>query len=345
MKESRRYLRELCLLPLCGMLLSMWLCILFFCIRAAYSRPLLSMGLALSLLALGWTLFLLWLLEEKLTAFTSDLCRTIDRMTEGGACPDTDSDQETLQSRINCRLLRLYQIMQTQRHAAETEHQKLQQLITDISHQVRTPVSNLRLVTDTLLTRPGSYEEQTAFLEGLRAQTDKLHFPFQALLKTSRLETGAIQLQKRDASLYATIAQALSGILAKAEQKRLSVAVDCPEELILPHDSRWTAEALFNLLDNAVKYTPEGGSIHVAAELWEMYAKIDITDTGIGIPESSHAAIFRRFYREAAVHRIPGIGIGLYLTREIVTLQGGYLMVASALGKGSTFSVFLPRHF
>ena len=196
MKESRRYLRELCLLPLCGMLLSMWLCILFFCIRAAYSRPLLSMGLALSLLALGWTLFLLWLLEAKLTAFTSDLCRTIDRMTEGGACPDTDSDQETLQSRINCRLLRLYQIMQTQRHAAETEHQKLQQLITDISHQVRTPVSNLRLVTDTLLTRPGSYEEQTAFLEGLRAQTDKLHFLFQALLKTSRLETGAIQLQK-----------------------------------------------------------------------------------------------------------------------------------------------------
>ena len=127
--------------------------------------------------------------------------------------------------------------------------------------------------------------------------------------------------------------------------RSLSVAVDCPEELILPHDSRWTAEALFNLLDNAVKYTPEGGSIRVAAELWEMYAKIDITDTGIGIPESSHAAIFRRFYREAAVHRIPGIGIGLYLTREIITLQGGYLMVASAPGKGSTFSVFLPRHF
>ena len=126
MKESRRYLRELCLLPLCGMLLSMWLCILFFCIRTAHSQPLLSMGLVLSLLALGWTLFLLWLLEEKLTAFTSGLCRTIDRMTEGGACPDADSDQETLQSRINCRLLRLYQIMQTQRRAAETEHQKLQ---------------------------------------------------------------------------------------------------------------------------------------------------------------------------------------------------------------------------
>ncbi len=343
--ETHRYLRKLCLLPVCGMLLSMWFCILFFCTRSGYHRPLLSMGLALSFLALGWTLFLLWLLEERLSAFTSDLCRTIDRMTEGGTCPDAGSDKETLKSRINCRLLRLYQIMQTQKHAAEKEHQKLQQLITDISHQVKTPVSNLMLVTDTLLTRPGSAEEQTVFLKGLKNQTDKLHFLFQALLKTSQLETGAIQLQKSDTSLYATIAQALSGILCQADHKHLSVTVNCPEELCLPHDRTWTSEALFNLLDNAVKYTPEGGSIRISAELWEMYAKIDITDTGIGIPESSHAAIFRRFYREHEVHNIPGVGIGLYLTRKIVTLQGGYVIVASAPGEGSTFSVFLPRHF
>ena len=113
--------------------------------------------------------------------------------------------------------------------------------------------------------------------------------------------------------------------------------------LRVSHDSKWTAEALFNLLDNAVKYTPAGGKISVSVERWEMYVKLDVTDTGKGIPESRQAAIFRRFYREEEVHDQPGVGIGLYLAREIVTRQGGYIKVTSEVGRGSTFSVFLPR--
>ena len=96
-------------------------------------------------------------------------------------------------------------------------------------------------------------------------------------------------------------------------------------------------------LDNAVKYTPEGGQIRVSVESWEMYVKIDIADTGIGISEQHQGAIFKRFYREDIVHDVDGIGIGLYLAREIVTLQGGYIRVTSEVGRGSTFSVFLPR--
>ena len=111
----------------------------------------------------------------------------------------------------------------------------------------------------------------------------------------------------------------------------------------MSHDSKWTAEALFNLLDNAVKYTPAGGKISVSVEQWEMYVKLDVADTGKGIPESRQAAIFRRFYREEEVHDQPGVGIGLYLAREIVTRQGGYIKVASEVGRGSAFSVFLPR--
>ena len=94
---------------------------------------------------------------------------------------------------------------------------------------------------------------------------------------------------------------------------------------------------------NAVKYTPEGGQIRVSVESWEMYVKIDIADTGIGISEQHQGAIFKRFYREDIVHDVDGIGIGLYLAREIVTLQGGYIRVTSEVGKGSTFSVFLFR--
>ena len=119
--------------------------------------------------------------------------------------------------------------------------------------------------------------------------------------------------------------------------------MECPEHLDARHDRKWTSEALFNILDNAVKYTPAGGKIHVAVVCWEMYVKIDISDTGIGIPEQHQGTIFKRFYREDSVHDAPGIGIGLYLTREIITRQGGFIRVASEVGSGSTFSVFLPH--
>ena len=119
--------------------------------------------------------------------------------------------------------------------------------------------------------------------------------------------------------------------------------VDCAPDFIVPHDKKWTAEALFNILDNAVKYTPRGGKIFVTAAMWEMAIKIDITDTGKGIPEKHYAQIFKRFYRESDVHDVDGIGIGLYLSREIISMQGGYIQVKSEIRKGSTFSVFLPN--
>lgn len=134
----------------------------------------------------------------------------------------------------------------------------------------------------------------------------------------------------------------MSGIVYAAEKKQISVLVNCPEELSISHDSKWTAEALFNLLDNAVKYTSKGGRITVTVEEWEMYIEIKVIDTGKGISESNQAAIFRRFYREEEVHDQPGVGIGLYLAREIITQQGGYIKVVSELGKGSAFSIMLP---
>ena len=215
-------------------------------------------------------------------------------------------------------------------------------LVSDISHQVKTPVSNLKMATDTLLEKPMTEAERTDFIRGIRSQTDKLDFLFQALVKTSRLETGVIQLDKKPGRLFDTVAQAMSGIVYAAEKKEIAVSVDCPEDLTVSHDSKWTSEALFNLLDNAVKYTPAGGKIAVSVVLWEMYVEIKVTDTGKGISESNQAAIFRRFYREEEVHEQQGVGIGLYLAREIVTRQGGYIKVVSEPGKGSEFSIMLP---
>ena len=112
--------------------------------------------------------------------------------------------------------------MRENRHKVEEERQELQALVSDISHQVKTPVSNLKMVTDTLLTKPVTEAEKIDFIKGVRSQTDKLDFLFQALVKTSRLETGVIRLEKKQACIYNTVAQAMSGIVYAAEKKQIA---------------------------------------------------------------------------------------------------------------------------
>ena len=341
MNLGRISVKRIFLLVNGGMAVSMLaICAVFFAVTG--QMWILAFGMLLMLCAFAWMFLLSIAFGKRLSIFTRELCRAMDQMISGSGEPVRAGDSETLFARISHRLTRLYGIMQENRRKVDAERQELQRLVSDVSHQVKTPVANLKMVTDTLLSKPVTEEEQREFLKGIRNQTDKLEFLFQALVKISRLETGAIRLEKKDAPLIDTLAFGCSGIVYAAEKKDICVTVDCPEDLCRSHDSKWTAEAVFNLLDNAVKYTPAGGAIQISVEQWEMYVKMSVSDTGKGIPESNQAAIFRRFYREEEVHEQQGVGIGLYLTREIVTRQGGYIKVVSEPGKGSEFSIMLP---
>ena len=334
--------KHLCIGIAAGMLLTMTMCT-----AALYTLTgdnyILYFGLLLTACAELWLFLLIHFFGKRLSDFTSVFCRRLDNMMSGNAEPISFDDSETLFARINHRIFRLYGIMQENRRRVDAEREELQALITDISHQVKMPVSNLKMVTDTLMTKKMPPEKQQEFLHEINEQTDKLNFLVQAMVKSSRLETGAIRLEKKEGRLYDTLAQAMSGIISAAEKKQINVSVSCPEHLKLCHDTKWTAEALFNILDNGVKYTPQGGSVDVTVREWEMYIKVDVADNGRGISESRQASIFKRFYRDEEVHEEAGIGIGLYLAREIITRQGGYIKVKSEPGKGSVFSVFLPK--
>ena len=281
--------------------------------------------------------------RRKLTLFSDALCKLLDDMMSADQALLQYTEEENLFYKIQHRLSRLYEVLRESKSSIAKERADLQELISDISHQVKTPIANLKMLDATLLDQTVTPEKQREFLVAMDSQLDKLDFLMQALIKTSRLETGVISLEPQPQAIYDTLAAALGGILLHAEQKKIAVTVDCPETVTAAHDRKWTTEALFNILDNAVKYTPEGGKIHVAVVSLEMYVKIDISDTGIGIPEQHQGTIFKRFYRESSVHDAPGIGIGLYLAREIITRQGGFIRVSSELGTGSTFSVFLPH--
>lgn len=340
MRTDRFSVKTLCLLVWAGTAVTMAgvTILLYLCLD---DKNIMFAGAVLTVCSLAWHTLLIVVFRKRLTAFASALCGTLDSMINGEE-PGKMTDSEMLFTRVFHRLARFYQILVESRSKVDEERQELQMLVSDISHQVKLPVSNLKMVTDTLLERPVTEQEQREFLQGIRSQTEKLEFLFQALVKSSRLETGIVRLEKKRAPLFDTLALACSGIVYGAEKKRIAVSVECPEDLYVLHDSRWTAEAIFNLLDNAVKYTPAGGRVSVSAEQWEMYVRLDVTDTGKGILESRQATIFKRFYREEEVHDEPGVGIGLYLAREIITRQGGYIKVVSEVGKGSVFSVFLP---
>lgn len=284
------------------------------------------------------------LIRQKLIYFSNTLCQTLDEMMSPNPQLPNIQETEDLFDKINYRLQRLYEMLEENHRSTAREKARLQELISDISHQVKTPAANLKMVNSTLLKEPVPDNMRRKFLLAMEEQVNKLEFLMDALIKTSRLEAGIISLDRKKNGVYNTLATALGGILLHAEKKKLNVSVDCPESIKALHDPKWTAEALFNILDNAVKYTRPKGSIDIAVTNWDMYLRIDIKDTGKGIPEKHQAEIFKRFYREEDVGDIEGIGIGLYLSRKIITMQGGYIKVSSQSSKGSVFSVFLPLH-
>lgn len=318
-------------------------CFVVVLFRNTENPAILGAGIVFSLLVLLLGILFILLVRGKLLAFSDSLNACIDSIVDGREDVAFDLESETLTGKFNHKLKRLYEVMQSGRKQVQEEKQSIQETISDISHQVKTPVTNLKMYNSTLLERRLAPEREREFLKLMESQIDKLDFLMQAMVKMSRLETGVISLSVSPAPIYDTVGLALAGIELPAGKKQIEVTVECNPSLIVPHDKKWTAEALFNILDNAVKYTPPGGRISVTAERWETATKIDIADTGRGIPEQHLAQIFQRFYREEEVHDVSGVGIGLYLCREIIQRQGGYIQVKSEVGRGSVFSVFLPN--
>lgn len=294
-------------------------------------------GLGAAALALGWG----WLQKRQLARLAGGICETVDALMEGRQPENFMPYEESELSKVQGKLLQYYEKMQDGQRQSQQDKETIQALVSDISHQVKTPVANLKMFTGILQEHQLPEEKRAEFLAVMAAQADKLDFLMQSLVKMSRLETGTFALHLQEGRLCDTIAQAMGGVWAKAEKKGIALEADCAPGITVKHDPKWTAEALANLLDNAVKYTPPGGSVRVSVRPWQFYTRVDIADTGIGIAEAHYSDVFQRFYRGAEVAAQEGVGLGLYLARGIITRQKGYITVKSKPGEGSTFSVYL----
>lgn len=281
------------------------------------------------------------LIKTTFSDFFTNLFVMMDKMMNREVVQNFDHIDDTYISQIYHQLNRLYDVLQMQQSSIEKEKSKVQSFVSDISHQLKTPLTNLHLLQEALK-QPGiSSEENQDYLENQGKQLDKIDFLIRALLKTSQLENGLIQIQPREASISQTILSALEGILVPAEKKEIEVYYDNTTDYIVLHDPKWTSEALFNVMENAIKYTPQNGKLTILLNRTEKYIKISIKDTGIGIPPADLSNIFIRFWR-GDTNILEGNGIGLYLCKQIITLQHGYILVNSTVDSGSEFEIFLP---
>ena len=249
-----------------------------------------------------------------------------------------DSFDETLLSALESKLAHYLAASTVSARNVSTEKEKLKTLIGDISHQTKTPIANILLYAQLLREQPGN----TVCLDALDAQTRKLQSLIEALVKTSRLESGVIALRPEPGALQDVLSSAVSQLEPKAGEKNISITF-LPTDAEAVFDAKWTEEAVFNLLDNAVKYTPAGGAVRVSASDYQMFSAIHVADNGPGIPEDEQPKVFQRSYRGLSNPTEEGVGIGLYLVRQIAEGQGGYVKVSSKPGEGSTFSLYLPR--
>lgn len=275
----------------------------------------------------------------RLRRIMAHMDRMLDRAISG-EFPDGPIDESQL-SRLEAKLAHYLSASSTSMRNVSDEKNKIKTLIADISHQTKTPIANVLLYAQ-LLSEQELTPEGRACASALEEQAQKLQTLIDALVKTSRLETGVFVMHPVPGPLAPTLEEAVAQFAPIASEKGVSLTLT-PTDAAAVFDAKWTGEAVCNLLDNAIKYTPSGGSVTVEAAAYEMFSRVSVIDTGPGIPEAEHAGVFRRFYRAAAFHQQPGVGIGLYLTRQIAERQGGFVKLYSRPGRGATFSLYLPR--
>lgn len=227
------------------------------------------------------------------------------------------------------------------------EREQMQEQISDISHQAVIPISNIMLYSQLLeeWTETQSPEDRQNIRDALTAigeQAETLDFLIESLVKLSRLETGIIRVNVRRQPLQAVLDAVRNQFQAIAAQKEIQLEVTDTDEMAA-FDLKWTIEAVANIVDNAIKYTPWGGNVTIRVQSYPSLVRMDIADNGPGIPEAEQAKVFLRLYRSETVSDSPGVGIGLYLAREVMRAQNGYIKLSSKIDEGSTFSLFFMK--
>lgn len=283
--------------------------------------------------------------------FENRTIRRLEMMLDAALSGDFQENDydETKLSRLESKWKRFLAASMLSRENLNREKENVKSLVSDISHQTKTPMTNIRLYASLLgelieaETGMQRQEEAAVMIGELVRQTEKLEFLIQALTKMSRLESNIVEVRPEQQPITPLLQDVVAEAVMKADGKNIMIRNVYAGEAFACFDYKWTKEALGNVLDNAVKYSPPGSTVTLSVLEYEMYLAVSVRDEGRGIREEEIPKIFGRFYRAEEVSQEGGVGIGLYLTREILRKENGYVKVKSQLEKGSEFLLYLYR--
>ena len=282
-------------------------------------------------------------LNRSSDMFTHNEYKLLNKMLDdaiSGEFTENNFDESEM-SKLQSKLMRYLTSSAMSERKLREEKSNIEELITNISHQTKTPLTNIIMYSELLGEKADG--ELKEYADEIHVQSKKLEELITALVKMSRLETGIFKLQPGETSLLSVLTSAADQAFPKAKLKNIKLILSEKEDAKANIDSKWTTEAVFNIIDNAIKYSGEGTEISLSVNTFEMFSCISVADQGIGIEEEEIPKLFSRFYRGSEVHDKEGIGVGLYLARQLVEEQGGYIKVKSIPGKGSTFELFFPN--
>lgn len=264
---------------------------------------------------------------------------TLDRILAGEQIEERFD--ESLDAAIVDRLKRIMEMVYVNKEKAEEERDTVKSLISDISHQIRMPLTNISLYSE-LLQENLTDEKDRKLANTISRNAETLSFHMKALMKASYSEQDLISVQAERTSLLPIIEGACQRMDGELFSKKISLDKKVANETI-HGDPKWSEEALFNVLDNACKYSETGSRISIETKIYESFVCVEVKDSGIGIPEGELGKVCQRFSRGSNVSEEKGIGIGLYLTREVLNREQGYMKIKSKLGEGTCVSLFFLK--
>lgn len=270
----------------------------------------------------------------------------IDRLLDSVLSREMIIYSEVKEGEFSALVSKLKQIQEVlEKHAknADSEKEQVKSLVSNMSHQLKTPLANLSLYSEILGQGEIAPERKAEFANKMQRQIEKLNWIVESLSKMIKLEQNIDGFEVKDTPIRQTILDAIDTVYEKVEKKDLHLDLEPFKDRAVFHNRKWTVEVFVNLLENAIKYTDKGGAMSICVKTYELYTEIQFSDNGRGIHKEELTDIFKRFYRSPEVENMEGSGIGLYLSNLILEKEKGYITVTSEYGKGSCFSVFLQN--
>lgn len=258
-----------------------------------------------------------------------------NRVLKGDYSIDIREYKESEFSSLKNDIYKVTNLLKEKENYSSHEKKHLASVLSDISHQLKTPLTSMYVINDILENDDIDYEKKKEMLSKNRAQLERIEWLVTSLLKLSRLDSGMVTLKQENVFVYELLEKAISPLRIPIELKEQNIIIEGDNNICISVDEKWTVEALVNIIKNAYEHTPVAGTITISYTENPIYTEIKIQDTGEGISSKDLPHIFERFYHGNTNKE--SIGIGLNMAKSIIEKQNGYIKVESQKKVGTTF--------